>query len=58
MCYQPIDNKRCPNPPMAWMHAGDYDIGGSGGGGRYISWRLLVGMEECRAGSGEGERDT
>ena len=44
-------------PPKARMHAGDYDIGSSGGG-RYIGWRFLARVEECRAGLGEGERDT
>jgi hypothetical protein len=35
----------------------DYDVGG-GGGGRYILWRLLVGVEERRAELRAMERDT
>jgi hypothetical protein len=57
MRCQPIGDRWRASPPKAWTHGGNYDVGG-GGGGRYIGWRLPVGVEEHRAESGGAERDT
>jgi hypothetical protein len=57
MQCQPVGDLWRANPPKAWTHGGNYDIGG-GGGGRYIGRRLPMGVEERRVESSSGERDT